>query len=166
MTGSLPVTNTIGTVVVTALATSADGVFPTTNQISDQDRQSVSSIFRRAIFDLDVLACNEACFPQALAERGRQMRGISERGTADESDHRHRRLLPARRERPRGRCTAEQRDELAALHSITSSASDSTLSENLTPSAFAVLRLITNSNLLDCMTGKSAGVAPLRILPA
>src|SRR5262249_28110813 len=29
-------------------------------------------------------------------------------------------------------------------HSITSSASDSTLSENLTPSAFAVLRLITN----------------------
>ncbi len=35
-------------------------------------------------------------------------------------------------------------------HSITSSASDSMLSENLTPSAFAVLRLITNSNLTDC----------------
>src|SRR5215475_11400440 len=51
-------------------------------------------------------------------------------------------------------------------HSITSSASDSTLSENLTPSAFAVLRLITNSNLLHCMTGKSAGFAPLRMLLA
>jgi hypothetical protein len=37
------------------------------------------------------------------------------------SDHRHRRLLRARRERPRGR-TAEKRDELAAPHSITSSA--------------------------------------------
>jgi hypothetical protein len=36
-------------------------------------------------------------------------------------DHRHRRLLPARRERPR-RIGAEQRDELAPLHSITSSA--------------------------------------------
>src|SRR5262249_28072474 len=82
-------------------------------QISDQDRQSVSSIFRRAIFDLDVLACDEACFPQALAERGRQMRGISERGTADESDHRHRRLLRVCRERPCRR-TAEQRDELAS----------------------------------------------------
>src|SRR5262245_37543614 len=28
----------------------------------------------------------------------------------------HRRLLRARRERPRGSCAAEQRDELAALH--------------------------------------------------
>src|ERR1700745_4353046 len=33
---------------------------------------------------------------------------------ADKSDHRHCRLLRARRGRPR-RCTAEQRDELAAL---------------------------------------------------
>src|SRR5262249_3206440 len=74
-----------------------------TNQISDQERQSVSSIFRRTIFDLDVLACDEACCPPPRAERGRQMRGISERGTADESDHRYRRLLRARRERPRSR---------------------------------------------------------------
>jgi hypothetical protein len=36
---------------------------------------------------------------------------------------RHRRLLRARRERPR-RCAAEQRDELAALHSITSGAGE------------------------------------------
>ena len=35
---------------------------------------------------------------------------------------RHRRLLRARRERPRRRRAAEQRDELAPLHSITSSA--------------------------------------------
>jgi hypothetical protein len=45
-----------------------------------------------------------------------------------------------------GRCTAEQRDELASLHSITSSASESKLSEILTPSAFAVFKLITNWN--------------------
>ena len=37
-------------------------------------------------------------------------------------DHRHRRLLRARRERPRDRRAAEQRDELASSdHSITSS---------------------------------------------
>src|SRR6266436_626873 len=37
---------------------------------------------------------------------------------------------------------------LASYHSITLSASDSRLSETLTPSALAVLRLITNSNLV------------------
>src|SRR5262249_21585530 len=71
-------------------------------------------------------------------------------------------LLRARRERPR-RNTAEQRDERAAFHSITSSASESRLSEILTPNAFAVLRLITISNWAGCSTGRSAGFAPLRI---
>jgi len=33
----------------------------------------------------------------------------------EESDHRHRRLLRPRRERPRGSRAAEQRDELAPL---------------------------------------------------
>ena len=32
------------------------------------------------------------------------------------------------------------------------------------PSAFAVFRLMVNSNLVGCCTGKSAGLAPLRIL--
>ena len=50
-----------------------------------------------------------------LSERLRRL-------SIEESDHRHRRPLRARRERPRGRRAAEQRDELAASHSITSSA--------------------------------------------
>jgi hypothetical protein len=75
------------------------------------------------------------------------------------------RLLPARRERPCDRRAAEKRDEIASLHSITSSASASTLSDTLRPSAFAVLRLIANSNLVGCITGKSAGFSPLRIRP-
>src|SRR2546428_2861812 len=53
----------------------------------------------------------------------------------------------------------------AFLHSITSSAMESRLSENVTPSALAVLRLITNSNLVGCATGRSAGLAPLRLRP-
>jgi hypothetical protein len=52
-----------------------------------------------------------------------------------------------------------------ASYSITSSAVASSLSGIWRPSAFAVLRLITNSNLVDWMTGRSAGLAPLRILP-
>src|SRR5262249_18278617 len=62
-------------------------------------------------------------------------------------------LLRARREWP-NRSAAEKRYEVAPPHSITSSASESRLSEMLTPSAFAVFRLITNSNLVTCCTGK------------
>src|SRR5262249_1859148 len=65
------------------------------------------------------------------------------------SDRRHRRLLRARRERP-CHCTAEKRDELAAPHSITSSAMASSLSEIVRPSALAVLRLMASSNFVGC----------------
>src|SRR5215471_8307804 len=74
------------------------------------------------------------------------------------------RLLRPSRHRPRRRA-AEQRDECAPLHSITSSASESRLSESLTPSDFAVLTLMTNSNFVVSVTGRSLGLAPLRILP-
>jgi len=77
----------------------------------------------------------------------------------DEPDHRHRRLLRIRRVRPRRRA-AEQRDELPPFHSITSSASESTSGGMESPSALAVLRLITSSNLVDCSTGRSEGLAP------
>src|SRR5262245_12701677 len=73
------------------------------------------------------------------------------------------RLLRARRERPR-RGAAEQRDELAPPdHSITSSASASSVAGMSMPSAIAVLRLITSSNLTGCCTGRSAGLAPFRM---
>ena len=60
-------------------------------------------------------------------------------------------LLRARRERPRGRRAAEQRDELAPLHSITSSARASRVGGTSRPSALAVLRLITSSYLVGCL---------------
>src|SRR5262245_21336048 len=56
-------------------------------------------------------------------------------------------LLRVRRERPRHR-TAEQRDDLAALHhSITSSARASSIGGTSRPSALAVFRLIASSYL-------------------
>src|SRR5262249_34897588 len=82
---------------------------------------------------------------------------------AEHSDHRHRRLLRARRERPRSRSAAEQRDELAALHSITSSASASSLGGMSRPTAFAATTLMTSSHLLVISTGRSPGFAPLRM---
>ena len=50
------------------------------------------------------------------------------------------------------------------LHSITLSARISTVGGMSRPSAVAVLRLITKSNLIGCSTGKSAGAAPFKIL--
>jgi hypothetical protein len=80
----------------------------------------------------------------------------------EESNHRHRRLLHARRKRPRCRA-AEQRDERAPLHSITSSAVASSDGGTVSPSVLAVWRLMTNSNFTVCWTGKAAGFSPLRI---
>ena len=49
-------------------------------------------------------------------------------------------------------------------HWITSSARNSSDGGIVRPRALAVLRLMTSSNLVGCSTGKSAGLAPLRIL--
>src|SRR2546425_794041 len=61
-------------------------------------------------------------------------------------------------------CTAANNTHGLA-YSITSSAMVSSPGGKLRPNALAVLRLITNSNLVDCMTGRSAGFSPLRIRP-
>src|SRR4051794_30305307 len=49
-------------------------------------------------------------------------------------------------------------------YSITSSARVSSVGGTMTPSAFAVFKLITSSYLVGCSTGRSAGFAPLKIL--
>src|SRR5262249_52190542 len=54
---------------------------------------------------------------------------------------------------------------IAAHHSITSSARASSVDGISRPIARAVGKLMTNSNLVDRIIGRSAGLAPLRILP-
>jgi hypothetical protein len=52
---------------------------------------------------------------------------------------------------------------LRKVYSITSSARTSNDDGTSRPSAFAVLRLITSSNVAGCMTGRSAAFVPFRI---
>ena len=52
----------------------------------------------------------------------------------------------------------------SGTYSITSSARESNEGGTVRPSALAVFKLITSSNRVGCSTGKSAGLAPLRIL--
>src|SRR5579864_8787419 len=66
--------------------------------------------------------------------------------------------------RPHGRA-AKPRKELPPFHSITLSAMVRSVGGTSMPRALAVPVLMTNSNRVDCTTGRSAGLAPLRILP-
>jgi hypothetical protein len=72
----------------------------------------------------------------------------------------------ARHNRPRRRRAAEQRDERAAIHSITSSVRARSCGGTVMPSILAASALMTNSNFDACITGRSMGLAPLRMRPA
>src|SRR5262249_26388682 len=72
-------------------------------------------------------------------------------------------LLRPRRQRPRDSSAAEQRDELAPLHSITSLAAETKSGESPSPRAWAVRRLMTKSNCEVALMGRSSGLAPRRI---
>src|SRR5262249_48524725 len=135
------------------------------HQISRQLRKPIEPAFGPAELDPHVLAFGVAFFIQTSTICAQMGRSRSRRLKAEKSDYRHHRLLRARHERPRRRA-AEQGDELAtAAHSITSSAVESSDGGTVRPSIRAVWWLMTTSNLIDCSTGKSAGLAPLRMRP-
>jgi hypothetical protein len=58
----------------------------------------------------------------------------------------------------------QQTTSANAAYSITSSARTSNEGGTVRPSALAVFMLMMSSNLVGCSTGRSAGLAPLRIL--
>src|SRR5215469_10493717 len=118
-----------------------------------------------AIIDSKVASIRPAELLKALLKYGHAGADI---GNAFRNRHQHAdttnslRLLRACRERPRRRA-AEQRDEGAPFHSITSSARASSAGGISRPSAFAVLRLMTSSYLVGACTGRSVGFSPLRM---
>src|SRR6516162_7963232 len=97
------------------------------------------------IFQAHVLAVDVTDLAYPIAECGPIARSVFGRRSIHDRNHRHRRLLRARRERPCNRRAAEQRDEFAPFHSITSSAVASSDGGTVSPSVLAVWRLMTNS---------------------
>jgi hypothetical protein len=87
------------------------------DQIGRQCWQLIVLVICPAVFDRDVLALDIASLFQTPTERGQEMWVRAGDPGVEESDHRHRRLLRARRERPR-RCAAEQRYEFAPFQLI------------------------------------------------
>jgi hypothetical protein len=76
--------------------------------------------------------------------------------------------LESRHRSPRSRCPLWAISWLMrpakSRHSITSSAIASSVGGMVRPSALAVVRLMTRSNLVGCSTGRSPGLAPRKIL--
>jgi hypothetical protein len=79
--------------------------------------------------------------------------GVIVVGVDETEDH------PPRAKRPRGHRAAEQPDELASPHSITSSAVASSLAGISNLRVLAVCTLMINSNLVARSIGRSAGFA-------
>src|SRR5262249_6272913 len=132
-------------------------------QIGRMCREPLSGHAVTSRIDHEILAVDEAEPPQLVEERV-MMRRVAWTGVQAADAINPSGFLRARRERPRRRA-AEQCDEVAASHSITSSAMASSVIGKLRPSALAVLRLIANSTFTACWTGSPAGFSPLRMRP-
>src|SRR5215471_12280544 len=70
----------------------------------------VALIFRPTVFDRDILALAKACLFQTFAKCAQAVRESIRRYRGEKSDHRHRPLLRARRERPGDGCAAGKGD--------------------------------------------------------
>src|SRR5262249_28117461 len=129
-------------------------------QLGRQRRKSGTLVPAPTILDHDVATVDITSLPQPLPKRIDIAPVAFEGLFVQKPNHRHRRLLRTRGQRPRRR-TAKERDELPPPHSITLSARSNIDSEIESPIAFAALRLMTSSNFTPCSTGRSPGLAPL-----
>src|SRR5262249_6736758 len=104
--------------------------------------------FGIAKFDCDILALNVAEVPQPRPQRPNAVRArVSGADVQITNSRNFSGLLRARRKRPRRRA-AEQANERAPFHSITSSARASSVGGMVRPSALAVPRLRASSNFV------------------
>jgi hypothetical protein len=140
--------------------------------VGDQFRRVFAKVIGIACapsdFDTQVAPDHPARFLQSLQKRGQTRLAFRVIGTEvhEHADASNTIGLRVRSERPQCGRSGKKRDELPPSHSITSSAVICMINGTARPSFLAVFRLITNSNLLDCMTGRSPGFSPLRIRPA
>src|SRR5262249_10421659 len=144
-----------------------DDIHASFHQIGRMALHSLRQQRETGRIDYEILAFDEAEPPQFIEQR-EIMRCIARARTQAAEAINASGLLAARRERPERGCAAEERYERASVHSITSSAACRKGSGMVRPSAFAVLRLTTSSNLVGRSIGISAGFLPcstLAIMP-
>src|SRR5262245_45224753 len=84
------------------------------DKISHDRGYALEAAVQPMVLDRDGLTLDVAGFIEAFTKLSTNVRGAFRRTSANESNHRHRRLLRARRHRPGGRGSAEQSNELAS----------------------------------------------------
>src|SRR5262249_52006848 len=140
-----------------------DGVDFCVGQLERQCGKLLGARGIAAAVDEEVLPLNEAELTQLVEERCKIWSMPRLRVEHAQAIGPPRLLRESLRRRRQCRAT-EQRDELAAFHSITSSARASSVGGRVMPRAAAVSTFTTRSNLVGCSTGMSPGFAPRRIL--
>jgi hypothetical protein len=150
-------------------ASSQDYVWPEPNQLCRVFANFFGATCARAVLDLNITSINPAQLAQPV-QKGGDAGLILGAGNRERHEHPNAPhalwLLPPRRNRPRSCCAPEERDEFATGHSMTSSASASIVGNTVRPRVRAVFKLRASSNRDGCITGRSAGLAPLRMRPA
>src|SRR5262249_20695865 len=114
-TGSSEMRNTMGMLVVAPFAGRAAGGFTAITATRRRTKSAASSgsrsklVLGPAVHNRDVLSFDKAGILQATVKCPQAVREHLRRGAVEEPNHRHRRLLRVRRERPCGGCTADER---------------------------------------------------------
>jgi hypothetical protein len=137
------------------------------DEIRRQPSEAIEVPFRPSDLQEDALAFNIAKVAQPLPEcfKAPELWFVSLTAVVQETDLRDLRAwLRLDEQRRHEEAQHQQSEERAHLHRITSSAWNRSVGGMVSPRAWAVLRLITNSNFMGCSTGSSAGLAPFRIL--
>src|SRR5579862_3071663 len=83
------------------------------NEIGHQRWKPIILIVRKAVFDRHVFPFDIASFFQAATKSVQELGVITRPSAAEETDHRHRRLLRTHRERPTNRRAADRGYELS-----------------------------------------------------
>ncbi len=138
------------------------------DQLGGERRRAVHLSFRVSLFEEKVVSLDIAAFAQQLLEGlvRRGVFGVVRRPHADHANAPHfpGALTPRARRRTEQHACCDADEHASIDHRITSSARSSSACGIVMPSALAVFRLITSSNLDACSTGRSRGWAPRKIL--
>ena len=135
------------------------------DEFSHELGETLVASLRPPILNRDITTFDPTKFAQSLHKSGCPLPLARRRTLSKKPDSRHFAcLLRPRRERQRRSRTAEQRDELATDHSITSSARASSDGGRVRVRALAVTRFMTRSNFVGCSTGIAPGLVPRKIL--
>src|SRR5262245_25416116 len=133
------------------------------NQFGGERGGAIAQALRSAPFDEDILSLDVSMLAQAVTDR--LTHGICQPGSLKHADCWHLpRLLRLPGERRGEETPAHGLKEPSPVHySITWLARSSSAGGIVSPSAFAAFRLTTRSNFVGRSTGRSPGIAPLRI---